>query len=76
MQCRKDHVLLVVFINNEKRLFDVKPYLVYPVYEKLKDEACFAKAKVREGIVVWDDETDLDPDRLYLESQPVAAMQQ
>jgi hypothetical protein len=71
VQYRKSHLLLVVFASGEEKIFDLKPYLEYPVYEKLKQEAYCAKAKVQNGIVVWDDETDLDPDRLYLESEPL-----
>ena len=59
-----------MFVKGEEKTFDLTPYLVYPVYEKLQDEAYCAKAKVQNGIVVWDEETDIDPDRLYLESKP------
>ncbi len=47
------------------------PYLHYPVYEQLSDEAYCRKAKVKEGIVVWDEETDIGPDQLYLKSVPL-----
>jgi hypothetical protein len=68
----KNYRLFVVFTNGEEKVFDLKPLLTYPVYENMKDEAYCAKAKVKNGIVVWDDETDLDPDRLYLESKPIS----
>lgn len=61
--------LLVSFTNGENRLFDLVPYLQYPVYENLQDEAYCRKVSVQNGIVVWDNETDIDPDRLYLESK-------
>ena len=64
--------LEVVFSNNELRHFDLQPYLIYPVYSKLKDEAYCNKVKVKDGIVVWDEEVDMDPDRLYLESKIVS----
>ena len=67
--------LLVSFTNGENRLFDLVPYLQYPVYENLQDETYCKKASVQDGIVVWDNETDIDPDRLYLESKPVAVTQ-
>jgi hypothetical protein len=60
--------LIVTFTNGEVKKFDLQPYLDYPVYEDLKNEAYCSKAKVCNGTIVWDDEIDLDPDRLYLES--------
>jgi hypothetical protein len=66
---KKGFQLHVVFVNGEEKIFDSKPYLAYPVYEKLQDEAYCAKAKVQNGVVLWDNETDMDPDRLYLESK-------
>ena len=60
--------LLVTFTNGEVKEFDLKPYLKYPIYKELKNESFCRKAEVQNGIVVWNDEIDLDPDRLYLES--------
>jgi uncharacterized protein DUF2442 len=59
---------IVTFTNGEVKKFDVKPYLKYPVYEELKHESFCSKATIQNGIVVWNDEIDMDPDRLYLES--------
>ena len=69
---RKGYFLDIVFVNNEEKTFDLKPYLSFPVYEKLRDESYCARAKVQDGVVVWDEETDIDPDRLYLESVVVS----
>ncbi len=69
---RSPYQLEVWFANGEVKLFNLKPYLAYPVYEKLEDEIYCAKATVQNGIVVWDEETDMDPDRLYLESEPLS----
>jgi hypothetical protein len=60
--------LIVTFTNGEVKKFDLNPYLNYPVYEELKNESYCSRAKVQNGTVVWNDEIDLDPDRLYLES--------
>lgn len=59
---------IVTFTNGEVKKFDLHPYLNYPVYEDLKDESYCSNARVDNGTVVWDDEVDIDPDRLYLES--------
>jgi len=63
--------ILVTFINKEERIFDITPYLDYPVYTQLKEEHFFQKAQVVNGIVVWNENIDLDPDLLYLESKPL-----
>ena len=63
---------MVVFATGEEKVFDLKPYLSYPIYEKLRDESFCTRANVQNGIVVWDNETDMDPDRLYLESTPAS----
>ncbi|MBP6022306.1 DUF2442 domain-containing protein [Ferruginibacter sp.] len=65
------HKLILTFTNGEVREFDMSGYLHYPVYSKLNDLAFCSTAKVFMGTVVWDDETDFDPDILYLESVPV-----
>ncbi len=60
---------IVTFTNGEIKKFDIKPYLNYPVYQKLKNEIFCSKATVQNGTVVWNDEIDIAPDRLYLESK-------
>ena len=60
--------LIVTFTNGEVKKFDLHPYLNYPIYEDLKNETYCRKAKVCNGTIVWDEEIDMDPDRLYLES--------
>jgi Protein of unknown function (DUF2442) len=68
---KSPYKFIVTFTNGEIKKFDVKPYLNYPVYEELKNESFCSKATVQNGTVVWNDEIDIDPDRLYLESKNV-----
>jgi Protein of unknown function (DUF2442) len=63
-----DFKIEILFSNNESKIFDCKPYFKYPVYTHLKDTLTFEMAYVAGGTVAWDDDTDIDPDRLYLES--------
>ncbi len=60
--------LIITFTNGEVKKFDLQPYLDYPIYRELKNEFYCSKARVDNGTVVWDEEIDIDPDRLYLES--------
>lgn len=61
-----DFCLLVTFKTGERKSFDVKPYLQYPAFQKLTKPGYFEKARVEHGTVVWDENTDLSPDSLFL----------
>lgn len=67
-----DHRLLLQFNNGEQRRMDVRPYLAYPVFERLREPEFFALAQADHGTVSWPAGIDLDPDSVYLESVPVA----
>jgi Protein of unknown function (DUF2442) len=62
-----DYCLLVTFKTGERKRFDAKPYLQYPAFQKLTKPGYFEKAHVEYGTVVWDENTDLSPDALFLE---------
>lgn len=65
-----DFRLRVSFANGDEKLFDMNPYLDYPVFRKLKLGNYFARAHVANGTVVWDEQTDFSPDSLYLLGKP------
>jgi Protein of unknown function (DUF2442) len=50
--------LEIEFTNAECKLFDVKPYLYYPIYEILQDENIFLTAQVSLDTIVWNDYND------------------
>lgn len=64
--------LLLTFTNSEQRRMDVRPYLDYPVFERLRDPEFFALVQVDHGTVSWPGGIDLDPDSAFLESVPTA----
>jgi hypothetical protein len=66
-----DYWLQAEFENGELRRFDMKPYLNYPAFSSLKDDALFEKAHVLHGTVAWSDEIDISPDTVYLAGQAV-----
>ena len=66
---QKDNTLLIVFENQEKRLFDMTPYLDKKPFLKLKDSPLFMKAKVAYGTVVWPGNIDIAPETLWLYSK-------
>lgn len=67
-----DYRLALRFANGEQKTFEMKPYLDYPVYRPLRDQALFAKALVDYGTVVWSQDIDMAPETLYLESNSSA----
>ena len=60
--------LLIVFENNEKRIFDVSPYLTVGKFRELKDAAIFNTVKVKFDSIEWINGLDLDPELLYRKS--------
>ncbi|MDE0553241.1 MAG: DUF2442 domain-containing protein [Candidatus Poribacteria bacterium] len=68
----ENYQLEVIFENDERRIFDVKPYLKRGVFVRLQNRATFQVVRVVAGSVEWPGELDLSYDTLYLESQPAA----
>ena len=61
-----NYMLLLTFENDEKRLFDMKPYLDFgPVFRALKDISMFRSVHVAFRSVEWANNADLDPEILY-----------
>ena len=65
-----NNTLLVQFTNGEQRRMDVRPYLAYPVFERLRQAEFFALVQAHHGTVSWPGGIDLDPDSVYLDSVP------
>ncbi len=61
----KNNTLLLVFENQEKRLFDMTPYLSERPFTRLKDSPLFMKATVEYGTVVWPGNIDIAPETLW-----------
>lgn len=75
VQPLENYKLLLTFANGEQRIFDAKPYLDKGVFKRLRERGTFLGARVVAGSIEWPGEIDLSYDTLYLESQPVSAMQ-
>ena len=69
VKTQDDYYLFLTFENGEKRVFDLKPYLEKPVFQRLKNIALFQTARVVSGSVEWQGDVDLSYDTLYLESK-------
>ena len=66
----EDFKLELTFSNEEKRVFDMKPYLKTGRFKELKNEAMFASVVCALGTIQWQNGLDLCPDTLYEESVP------
>lgn len=65
----KDYELEILFDNNEKRVFDVKPYFKFKIFEKLKDSNKFENVKISGLSIEWENGADICPDELYNNSK-------
>ena len=66
-----DFTLLITFMNDEKKIFDVKPFLDTGVFRELKNPSVFNTVKPFQGSIQWIHEQDLCPDMLYEDGIPV-----
>jgi len=66
-----DYRLELTFVNGERRVFDARAYLQYPVFQPLRNAGLFSQARVVAGSIEWPGEVDLSYDTLYLESVPI-----
>jgi len=66
-----DYCILVTFSNDEKRIFDVKPYLEFKPFIELKRSAVFNTVKPAGLSIEWIHGQDICPDDLYYNSVPI-----
>ena len=61
---------MLTFDNNEKKIFDVKPYFELGKFEELRDLKLFNSVRVSFDTIEWSNHLDLDPETLYHSSSP------
>jgi len=66
-----EYKLSLEFENQEKRIFDVTPYLEMGVFRQLKDKNIFSRAFIDGETVMWPGEIDIAPETLYDRSIPL-----
>ena len=67
----QDYKLLITFSNNEKKIFDVTPYLKYKQFEELKNPTIFKTVKIAGLSIEWINGADICPDELYNNSKKI-----
>lgn len=60
-----DYSLSIVFDNGEYGTLDMKPYLDFGVFQRLKDYDLFRQVKVAFDTIEWNSGADLDPEFVY-----------
>ena len=65
-----DYELLLTFENNEKKKFNMKPYLNKGIFRELNNVDLFNTVKISFDTIQWANNADLDPEFLYASSVP------
>ncbi len=63
-----EYKLLIKFENDEKRIFDVQPYLDMGKFSELKNISLFNSVKVSFDSIEWANHLDFSPEFLYEKS--------
>lgn len=66
-----DFTLEILFANQERRIFDVKPYLNKGIFKELKNQEKFDSVIVENGSISWVGGQDFCPDTLYVDGQKI-----
>ncbi len=66
---KSDYILSVSFDNGEQGTLDMKPFLDFGVFKRLRDETAFRQVKVAFDTIEWDAGIDLDPEFVYSKTQ-------
>lgn len=61
----KDYILSIAFDNGECGILDMKPFLDFGVFRRLKDPNAFKRVRVAFDTIEWESGIDLDPEFIY-----------
>ena len=71
VKATNDHKLVIDFNNNERRLFDITPYLNIGRFVELKNIDMFKTVRVSFDTIEWENGLDIDPEFLYAKSERI-----
>ncbi|MFH1265017.1 MAG: DUF2442 domain-containing protein [Planctomycetota bacterium] len=60
-----DFTLAIGFDNGEEGILDMRPYLDFGVFQRIRDYEHFKRVRVAFDTVQWDRGVDLDPEFAY-----------
>lgn len=64
-----NYELEILFENNERKIFDVKPYFKFKLFNDLKENNKFLTVKISGLSIQWENGADICPDELYNNSK-------
>ncbi len=64
-----DYTLMIEFDNGERGRLDIKPFLDFGVFQRLKERNAFDRVHVAFDTIEWDSGVDLDPEFVYTKCQ-------
>lgn len=67
----ENYELEILFNNQERKIFDVKPYFKFKVFKELEDRSKFNKVKISGLSLEWENGADICPDELYNNSKKI-----
>lgn len=62
---KKDYVLKIQFDNGESGTLDMKQFLNFGIFRRLKDHSVFNNVRISFDTIEWEDGIDLDPEFIY-----------
>ena len=66
-----NYELEIKFDNNERKIFDVKPYFKFKIFNELKNYEEFKKVQISGLSIEWKNGADICPDELYNNSRQI-----
>ena len=72
----EDYTLIIEFDNGESGKLDMKPFLEFGIFQRLKDRDAFRRVRVAFDTIEWDSGVDLDPEFVYAKCQGIRRTQQ
>ena len=72
----ENFTLIIEFDNGERGELDIKPFLDFGVFQRLKDRNAFMRVRVEFDTIEWDSGVDLDPEFVYSKCQGIKRAQQ
>ena len=66
---QNDYLLFITFSNGESGSLDMKPYLEFGVFKRIKNYDTFKQVRVAFDTIEWEGGVDLDPEFVYAKCQ-------
>ena len=61
----EDYVLSIVFETGERGTLDMKDFLDFGIFRRLRDYSAFRRVRVAFDTIEWESGVDLDPEFVY-----------